>query len=672
MRFFLTGICMFWLAAANAQKQGQDLIDSLVLEVPRAGNDTAKARLYKSIADKYIFINPAQARQYADSGLLLCQTMKWQRGIAVFHSIIATFFSDAGQYDSAISYNQVALNIHKNANDSFNIASTLNNMGVIRQRQSDYVEALALYTDLLKLAEARKDSNLIALAYANISGVYDIQKDHTKALDYSMRALNIRQQSKDLDEIANATVNVAVVYMNVPDSANAAQYLQKALLLYQQTGNAMGMGTAYTHMGVNARKNYVEKIDYYFKSLALWNDINLYHISAIAATGNIGRAYFEIATEYPNGFPQANQNIPAQKKQLLEKSVAYLKRAVMLCKETGNLGDAAFFSGSLAEAQALSGDYKNAYQNFNFYHDVQDSIYSQENKNRIAAIETERELTLKNREIEFGKSSLVQQTRLRWALIAGIVLLLCIALLLFQQSRTRKKNNQTLVLLNKELNAANALKTKFFGVLSHDLRSPIASLLSFLQLRKNNPGLLSPEKIAEHENRITGAAQSLLENMEEMLLWSKSQMEHFTPQFSEVEVKDLFDAIGKLYTLNDGIKLGFEFSPGLSIRTDADYLKTIMLNLTSNAVAATTQKDVAIIHWKAWCDQDYTWLSISDNGEGFQQEFIDSWNTHTTTIAGKKGLGMHIVKDMAAAIDCNITLKPGKAVDGNVLLQFKR
>jgi len=39
--------------------------------------------------------------------------MRWNKGIAVFYSIIATIFSDAGNYDSATIYNQKALTIHK-------------------------------------------------------------------------------------------------------------------------------------------------------------------------------------------------------------------------------------------------------------------------------------------------------------------------------------------------------------------------------------------------------------------------------------------------------------------------------------------------------------------------------------------------------------------------------
>ncbi|WP_291035054.1 hypothetical protein [Dyadobacter sp. 50-39] len=62
------------------------------------------------------------------------------------------------------------------------------------------------------------------------------------------------------------------------------------------------------------------------------------------------------------------------------------------------------------------------------------------------------------------------------------------------QSRIRQRSNVTLLRLNQELGEANQVKSRFFAILSHDLHSPIANLISFLNLRRDNPDLLSPDK----------------------------------------------------------------------------------------------------------------------------------------------------------------------------------
>lgn len=66
----------------------------------------------------------------------------------------------------------------------------------------------------------------------------------------------------------------------------------------------------------------------------------------------------------------------------------------------------------------------------------------------------------------------------------GLGLLFIIGCLLFYQSRNRRKINEKLQLLNTELDEANKAKTRFFSILNHDLRGPVANLVFFLQLQK--------------------------------------------------------------------------------------------------------------------------------------------------------------------------------------------
>lgn len=113
IRITLLSFCCCYITVTVAQKQGQELTDSLIKQIPFAKNDTATARLYKAVADSYIHNNPVKAREYANKGLALAVKMNWSKGIAVFNSIIATIFNDAGAYDSAVYYNRKALEVHK-------------------------------------------------------------------------------------------------------------------------------------------------------------------------------------------------------------------------------------------------------------------------------------------------------------------------------------------------------------------------------------------------------------------------------------------------------------------------------------------------------------------------------------------------------------------------------
>jgi signal transduction histidine kinase len=241
-------------------------------------------------------------------------------------------------------------------------------------------------------------------------------------------------------------------------------------------------------------------------------------------------------------------------------------------------------------------------------------------------------------------------------------LLATIGVLIFYQSRSRKKTNTTLMLLNTELDEANKVKTKFFSILSHDLRGPVAKLINFLHLQQQAPDLLNREISAEHTKKITTSAENLLENMEGLLLWSKGQMGNFKPDKKTVAVRKLFSDIENNFLGTENIKIIFDDSNELHINTDEDYLKTIMRNLTGNAIKALNNVADATVTWKAWEENGNPFLSITDNGPGIDVQQLDTLNNSDAIVGIKTGLGFHLVRDMAKAIACNIsvTTEPGK------------
>ena len=81
-------------------------------------------------------------------------------------------------------------------------------------------------------------------------------------------------------------------------------------------------------------------------------------------------------------------------------------------------------------------------------------------------------------------------------------------------------------------------------------------------------------------------------------------------------------------------------------------------NLTANAIQALHQKTDAQISLKAWQKEGKIYLSISDNGPGISQQQLKALYDETASSGAKHGLGLHIIRDLAKAIGCSITLKP--------------
>lgn len=668
-------ILFLWLLAlpAVAQTQGRALIDSLVAELPKAANDTIKGRLYRVIAEEWFFSNVDQALHYSRLGLQHTTRMKWQRGIGVFNSYIGRAYSDKGNYDSSRHYFLKAVAIYKTLDDTWNLASTTNNLGVAEQNiRSNYPAATRYYFEGLKQAEKTNDNYLIGLCLDNVSEIYRIQKNFPKALQFGQRALTLRQQQRNPDinaqrELAASLTSMAGLYTEMQDWLKARQYGLRALTLHQQVDNKDGLAKTYTNLSIAMQHDYDKKIDYALKAKRLWDEINPRHLTAVNNLANLGVAYFDLV-RYPNA--NTAQIQPTNRTARLRLAEKYLTEAIQLSTDKGEVGDLAHFRGNLAELQAAMGDYRGAYENFRAYQAVQDSLYSQEAKNKIAGLEGKREIELRDKQIEINQLTIANQNRQQLALLGGLLLLLVIGGLLYWQNRTRKRTNTTLLRLNSELDEANQVKARFFAILSHDLRGPVANLISFLHLQRESPDLLPPDQVARHERNITEAAEGLLDTMESMLLWSKSQMQQFKPSVRVIPVKALFDYQQRFFAGVTGVKLTFDAPVDLQVATDEDYLRTIMQNLTNNAIQALKTTPNGMIHWQARAENGQIVLTIEDNGPGLSDVQLKALNTSETTISGKGGLGFHLIRDLAKAITCQISVRssPGKGTEFRLAL----
>ncbi|GAB2577607.1 hypothetical protein GCM10027190_29180 [Spirosoma areae] len=649
------------------------LIDSLIAELPKAANDTAKGRLYRIIADEWFFTNIDQALHYSRLGLQHTTRMNWQRGIGVFNSYMGRAYSDKGNYDSCRHYFLKAIAIYKTLGDTWNLSSTTNNLGVAEHNiRSNYPAATRYYFEGLTYAEATGDNYLIGISLDNVSEIYRIQKNFPKALQFGRRALALRQQQRNPDinarrELASSLTSMAALYTLMEDWPRARQFGLRALTGHQQVDNKEGLARTYGNLSVAMQQDYDKKIQYALKAKQLWDSFNPRSLDAVSNLANLGVAYFDLV-RHGSGRPPSPSTATSQptgRTARLRLAERYLTEAIRLSTDKGEVGDQAYFRGSLAELQALTGNYKEAYENFRAYQAAQDSLYSQEAKNKIAGLEGQREIELRDKQLEINRLIIAGQKRQQLALLVGVGLLLVIGGLLYWQSRTRKRINTTLLHLNQELDEANQVKARFFAILSHDLRGPVANLINFLHLQRESPDLLPPGQVARHQQTVTEAAEGLLDTMESMLLWSKGQMQQFKPDIKVIPVDTLYDYLQRFFAGVPHVRFSFDAPQELQVATDEDYLRTIMQNLTSNAINALKNRPDAHIQWQARPENGRVILTISDNGPGMSESQLKVLYTNDAAILGKSGLGLHLIRDLAQAIACQISVRsePGAGTE---------
>src|ERR1700754_2120483 len=158
--------------------------------------------------------------------------------------------------------------------------------------------------------------------------------------------------------------------------------------------------------------------------------------------------------------------------------------------------------------------------------------------------------------------------------------------------------------------------------------------------------------------------------MEGMLLWSKQQMQSFRPNPKNTRVDELFDYLDKFVGEPEKVDLIFQPADGLTVFTDENYLRVIMQNLTSNAIKALKDRPDATIEWKAKKLDGNIVLSIADNGAGLASEHAKALYDDSVAENARDGFGLHIIRDLARAIRCEVELRtePGKGTEFFLIL----
>ncbi|HMI03234.1 MAG TPA: tetratricopeptide repeat-containing sensor histidine kinase, partial [Pedobacter sp.] len=265
------------------------------------------------------------------------------------------------------------------------------------------------------------------------------------------------------------------------------------------------------------------------------------------------------------------------------------------------------------------------------------------------------QIKVKNLQLSAGR-------RQRIWLFGGVALLSVVVFLLVVIYRSKKRSadvldgkNKALALLNEQLEEANQTKAKLFSIISHDLRSPISQVYQFLKLQQLNPQLHDEAQKKELSSRIQEATGSLLETMEDLLLWSKTQMSHFNTSLQPTILHPVLLQCEQLLKLNiesKHLKVLNRVPEDISVVTDPYFLQTIVRNLLQNAVKASP--DGGQIEISVRKDADQTILVINNHGKSFSQEDYLSALSSENNARSLSGLGLRLVDELSAKLNHKI------------------
>lgn len=230
----------------------------------------------------------------------------------------------------------------------------------------------------------------------------------------------------------------------------------------------------------------------------------------------------------------------------------------------------------------------------------------------------------------------------------------------------RRKAEEAVLRKNIDLEELNATKDKFFSIIAHDLRGPVGSMNSLLELISEPDLQIDKEKYYELLNVMKDVSKTTFNLLENLLIWANSQRGciEYAPKY--YNLNKLIDPIISLYSqaaLNKEIQLQNKVKNSCIGFFDFDMINTVIRNLVNNAVKYTCAKGEVSI--EAIETPDYLEISISDKGTGMKQSVIDNLfrpDTISKSVTGTKGetgtgLGLLLCKEFIDKHSGKITVE---------------
>lgn len=324
----------------------------------------------------------------------------------------------------------------------------------------------------------------------------------------------------------------------------------------------------------------------------------------------------------------------------------------------------------LAKCYSATGQWQKAALYYEKYLPIRDSLYSIDVQKSMADAEAKFQTKEKQQQIETQQKDLSFAKKQRLWLITGFLLAAVIAIMLVVFYRNKKKTadvldekNKKLSELNNELEEANQTKAKLFGIIGHDLRSPVKQMYQFLKLQKLN--VHNEQEKAARATKMETATESLLEMMEDLLLWSKTQMSRLNPNIKPTPLLPVLQPVEQLLQLpieEKNIQLLNYITPDTIVMADDNFLQAIYRNLLHNAIKASPSDATIVV--QVAVQGNRVILSIQNSGRSFTQSDFEQHLQAGHSSQTLNGLGLQLVHDLADKMKSSVLFIPTE--DGTI------
>ncbi len=637
----------------------------------------------------------------------------------------------------ALEYTKQALSLAEELGCDERVARILANMGHIYWRLGDFGMSYDFLFEGMHMFENLGDREQYARTLNHMGILFHARGHFDTALEYYFMSLDEYGELDLVAETAKVLNNIGLVYQQQKDLENAEEYHMRSLAIKHEYDNQRGKAYSYSNLGSVSREkgNYEQALAYNEAALEIWEKFpdkreaaytrrnigNIYHsmgrLEAAAEELEQTRdAYIEVDDK--KGLAQVYNELGKVYLDMgdLERSRLNLEEALALTEIIEITPFTVEIFHSMSRLMYKLGSFRQAYELQERYVAIKDSIDSEESRRRSSEMRQlyerrsrELDIELLRRANQVSELNLEKQKIYRNFLLVLIILIAIMLLVIYYRFREVRQTNRLLEIqkdeisksnarlqeLNqrlteqkqkveqinlklkkseKELIAANLTKDKFFSIISHDLRNPFASIVSFSRILKRDISNLSSQELVELAEELDKSVIKINNLLENLLQWSRTQTGKITFNPARFMLSEVVADSLKLFSSNareKGVELIDRTRNGLYVYGDANMTRTIIRNLLSNAIKYSERGDMVVISAEKL--DKMVRVSIADEGVGISKEnqkklfSIDSlYSTFGTNDEKGSGLGLLLCSEFVRIQGGDLELK-SKEGEGTVI-----
>lgn len=193
------------------------------------------------------------------------------------------------------------------------------------------------------------------------------------------------------------------------------------------------------------------------------------------------------------------------------------------------------------------------------------------------------------------------------------------------------------------------IKNDFINNMTHELKTPIASISLAAQMM-NDKGLVKSPKMIEHLGGvITDETKRLRFLVEKVLQMSMYDSKKAVLKKKYVDLNEMVETIAHSFTLrveHTGGKVYTEIDAiDSKMYVDEMHFQNVIFNLLDNAVKYAKADQPLNVYLRTWNTNDHLYLTIRDTGQGIKKEnlkkiFEKFYRVHTGNLHNVKGFGL--------------------------------